>query len=196
MNSYIKIKMEFQEVLDKRTSVKKFSSKKPSIELIMKAIFSANMAPSSGNLNVLRYIIVEESKIIGKIADACQQEFIREAPYVVIVCSDLSQLKRMYDIRAEKYLRHNAGAAVENFLLKITELGLGSCWTGAFSESILKNHLNIPENVNIEVILPVGYEVGKVKTRQRYKQNLINRVFSNSWGNKYRPFTKVRREDV
>jgi len=188
--------MELQKALETRASVKRFSSKKPDISKIMEAIYAANMAPTAGNLHILKYIIVENSETIEKIAEACQQEFIKNAPYVVVICSDLSQLRRMYDARAEKYLRHNAGAAAENFLLKITDLGLGSTLVGAFSEPTLKNLLNIPEKVNIEVVLPVGYEMFPGKTKPRFRQTLINKVFANSWRSKYRHFAKVRRVDV
>ncbi len=184
--------MEFDEVIKRRTSVKKFFSKKPEIDKIIIAIDSANLAPSAGNLQLLKYIIVDDKKIIEKIADACQQDFIKQAPYLVVVCSDIRQLKRLYDARAETYSKHNAGAAVENFLLKITDLGLACCWVGAFSEPLIKDVLKIPEKNKIEVVLPVGY--GE-ELKQRYKHNLTNKIFYNFWENKHMPFNKVRRED-
>ncbi len=189
--------MEFQKILENRTSVKNYSSKKPAIENIIKAIEVANLAPAADNLQPLIYIVIEAPEKIGKIADACQQQFINKAPYVIVVCSNSKQLKIFDENRAEKYIKHNVGAAIENFLLKITELGLASCWVGAFSEITIRNLLNIPDSINIEAFLPVGYELVKGKTKQRFKRSLVNRIFFDSFGNKYyKPFIKIRRGDV
>ena len=192
--------MEFQKVLDKRASVKKFSSKKPAVENIIEAIFVANMAPAAGNVPELIYLVVDDKEKIGKIADACQQSFIAQSPYLVIVCSITKQAKRLYDLKDDKYLKHNVGASVENFLLKIVDLGLASCWVGAFSEPTIKNTLGIPDSMEIEVVIPVGYELITFKTRLKQpkpKYSLVNRVFFNSWGNKfYKPLIKIRRIDV
>jgi len=188
--------MDFDKLLEKRISIKKYSSKKPPLDKVMEAIEAANMAPAAGNLQILKYIIVENPETISKIADACQQQFIKDTPYVIVVCSDLKQVKKLYDIRADKYLKHNAGAAVNNFLLKITDLGLASNWVGAFSVTTIRNALQIPDNINVEVILPVGYELIKGKTKPRYKHTLTNKVFSETWQNKYKPFAKIRRADV
>ena len=189
--------MELQKALEKRTSVKNYSSKKPAIEEIIKAIEAANSAPAAANLQPLIYIIIEAPEKIAKIADSCQQQFINKAPYVVVVCSNPKQLKIFDENRAEKYIKHNVGAAIENFLLKIAELELASCWVGAFSEQILRNLLSIPDFINIEAVLPVGYEFVKGKTKQRFRRSLVNRVFFDSFGNKYyKPFVKIRREDI
>ncbi|MCK4721500.1 nitroreductase family protein, partial [bacterium] len=54
--------------------------------------------------------------------------------YIIVVCSDITQLKRSYGSRAEMYGRQQAGAVIENILLKVTDLKLASCWVGAFDE--------------------------------------------------------------
>lgn len=192
--------MEFQKVLEKRASVKKFSSKKPAIENIMGAIFAANMAPVAGNIPELTYLIVDDKEKIGKIAEACQQPFIAQISYVVVICSNIKQARRLYDVKDDKYLKHNVGASVENFLLKIVDLGLASCWIGAFSELTMRNTLGIPDAMEIEVVLPVGYELEAWKASPKQpkpKYSLVNRVFFNSWRNKfYKPLIKIRRGDV
>ena len=109
----------------------------------------------------------------------------------------INQLKKMYDKRSEKYIKHYVGAAVENFLLKITDMGLASCWVGPFSEETLRNHFSIPENNEIELIITVGYEFIKGKSKPKRKHSLVNRVFFEDWGNKFhKPLEKVRRKDI
>jgi len=184
--------MDFDNVIKKRASIRKFSSKKPKIENITQAIEAANMAPAPGNLQSLRFIIIENPETIEKIAEACQQSFVSQAHFLVVICSDPTQVERNYERRAKRYIKHHVGAAVENFLLKLIDLGLDSCWVGAFSDTTIKNLLRIPDNVDVEVVLPVGYKLVTDHKKQRNKQTLENRVFFETWKNKQKvPYRKV-----
>ena len=179
--------MEFDTVLKKRASVRKYSSKKVAPEDITDCVIASNLAPNPGNLQLLTYIIVNEKKLIEKLAVAAQQEFISEAPYIVVVCSNNKHISKLYEERADKYLKQHAGAAIENFLLKVTDLGLTSCWIGAFSDITVRDILHIPDDFEIEALLPVAYETTlvKTKTKQRLKHDLRMRVFFNSWKNRF-----------
>ncbi len=184
--------MSFQKLAEDRTSVRKYSNKKPKIEDIIRCINVANLAPSPGNLPLMRFIIVEDSDKIEKIADACQQQFIKQAQVVVVVCSDLKDAKIMYDKRANKYVKQHAGALIENFLLNAVDIGLASCWVGAYSDMMLKNLLKIPDEIDIEAVLPVGYTYKTDETKHRKKPEIENRLYFETWKNKFRkPFPKM-----
>jgi len=181
--------MDFDKVIEKRASIRKFSSKKPEIEKIIKIIDTGNKAPSPGNLPILRYIIIEEQDKIEKITESCQQSFIRQAPFVVVICSKSDQINRAYDIRATKYVKHHTGAVIENMLLKLTSMGLDACWVGAYSEVSLRNALKIPNNLEIEAIIPIGYPHISDRAKQKRKPKLYDRVFYETFGNTYKkPF--------
>ncbi|MBS3075723.1 nitroreductase family protein [Candidatus Pacearchaeota archaeon] len=189
--------MEFNEVIKKRASVRSYALKKPNIELVIKAIESSNLAPSPGNLDILRWMIVENKEKIAKIAEASQQEFIKQSQILVVFCSNSKKAKPIYDDRADKYTKHHAGAAIENFLLKITELGLATCWIGAYVDESIRDILKIPENIEIEAIFPIGYQAKLCKTKQKPKLSIFEKVFFEKWGNRYHfPLEKVRREDI
>ncbi len=178
--------MNLDKILKKRASIRNYSDKKPKYDKIIDAIEAASLAPSPGNLNILKFIIIEDKEKINKIAQACQQPFIKKALILVAVCSDSEKTNIMYDKRADKYIKQHAGAAIENFLLKITDMGLASCWIGAFSEITIKNTLKIPENITVEAILPIAYQHKTNKTKQKLKPNLGNIVYFDVWNNKYK----------
>lgn len=189
--------MKLNELSKKRASVKNYLKKKPDIDLIMQAIETANLAPSPGNLPILKYIIIEDPEKIKRISECCEQEFINDAPYVVIFCSDSGNIKNLYENRADKYIKQQAGAAIENFLLKIIELKLATCWVGAFSDEVLKMELKIPDFIEVEALFPIGYESKTHKTKQKPKPTLDSRIFFESYGNnKQLSYVKApRRED-
>ena len=186
--------MEFDDVIKKSGESKKFSLKKPSPEKMTELIITANHAPNPGNLHTLNYIVIDDPGIIAKIADYCQQDFIQKAPYIIIVCSNIKQAKKLYDKRAEKYVKHQVGFAVENILLKATNDGLACSITELFPEQILKDFLVISDNIEIELLLAIGYAYEKPK--YSYKPSLVTRVFFNQWGNRfYKPIRKLGREE-
>ncbi len=183
--------MDFNKVIKTRASIKNYSNKQVKDDKIIDAIESANFAPSPGNLSILKYIIIDNEEIKEKIAKACQQEFIKTASVIIVVCSDSKNVERMYDKRTEKYTRQHAGASIENFLLKITDMKLASCWIGAFSDATIKNALKIPDSINVEAVLPIAYPLKK-ETKQKSKPNLGNIVYFNKWENKYKkPIKKI-----
>ncbi len=186
--------MEFNDVIKKLGESKKFSLKKPAPEKITELIITANHAPNPGNLHTLNYIVIDDPSVIAKIADYCQQDFIQKAPYLIIVCSNIKQAKKLYDKRAEKYVKHQVGFAVENILLKATNEGLSCSIIELFPEQILKNFLLIPDHIEIELLLAIGQAYEKPKPLHRL--SLVTRVFFNQWGNRfYKPIKKLSRDE-
>lgn len=185
--------MDFEKVIKKRASVRRYSSKKVKLEQVIEIIEEAgNLAPSPDNLPIVRYIVVDDPKLIETIGDACQQQFVKQAPFLVVICTDSKDVEKAYDKRADMYTKHHAGAVIENMLLKITNMGLASCWIGAFSEDTIRNALQIPDNIGIEAVIPVGYQPVYDKSKQKRKPTVENRVYFNMWKNKhYKPYGKI-----
>lgn len=178
--------MDFDKVIKKRASIRDYSDKEVKYDKIIDAIEAANLAPSPDNIPILRYVLVEDKETINSLGDACQQDFIKDAPALVVVCSESEKTKLMFDKRADKYIKQHAGAAIENFLLKVTEMKLASCWVGAFSEVTVRNIVHVPENIDIEAILPIAYQTKADKTVQKPKIELGRIVYFESYGNKYK----------
>jgi len=187
--------MDFQKALNRRANVKKYTSKKPPIEDVIQAIEAANSIPGPSNLNVINYILVQDAGKIAEIAQGCQQNFISQIPYVLVICSNPKQLKKLFDNKTDKYLKHHVGASADTLSTKLNDLGLASCWIETFSDVTIKNLLTIPDHIEIELIISIGYQMGK--TIQRKKPSLFKKIFFDSWGNTYsKPIQRIRREDI
>ncbi len=176
--------MQLDRAIKTRHSCRSFSTKKVNWRDIIKAIDSARLAPLAGNIPTLKFLIVIEEEKIKQLAEACQQSFVGTVDYIVVVVTDPTQTKRSYDERGKKYCSQQAGAAIENFLLKITELGLATCWIGAFSDFQVKKILEIPNEMTVEALFPVGYEMPP-KGKQKAKPSLDQLLFFDKWKNKY-----------
>ncbi len=174
--------MELGKVMKNRHSVKKFKDKKPDWRDIIECIDAARYAPMAGSNYSLKFILVSDKSIIEKLADAAQQPFIAKAQYVVVACSNPSRTVNAYGERGKIYVRQQAGAAIQNFLLKIEEAGLSASWIGHFVEEQVKKILKIPEHVYVEAFFPIGYEFEKKYTRKE-KIDLDNILYFDEWEN-------------
>jgi nitroreductase len=184
--------MDLDKAIKERKSVRNFSTKSVSYRKIMDAVNAANYAPKAGNINTCKFIIVSDREEIKKLAKASQQDFIAKADWIVAVCSDTRQIEVSYEEeRGKRYGKQQAGAAIENFLLKITDLGLATCWVGAFDDEEVRRALQLPDYAEVEAIFPIGYEMPP-KSKQRKKPALEEVVYFDVWGNKMmRPFKKL-----
>jgi nitroreductase len=174
--------MELDKVIKNRRSVRKFKERKPDWRRIIECIDSARFAPMAGNNYTLKFIVVDDEERIKKIAKSCQQDFIAQAKYVVVACSNASRTTNEFGESGKVYCRQQAGAAIQNFLLKIVESGLSTCWIGHFAEEQIKKTLDIPKDVDVEALFPIGYESEKPRTR-KMKIDLDRILYFNSYGN-------------
>jgi nitroreductase len=184
--------MELDKAIQGRKSVRKYKNKKPDWRDIIECIDSARYVPLAGGIYSLKFIVIDDEKTIQKIADAAQQDFITEVKYVLVICSNAMRTIRNYEDKGEIYVRQQAGAAIQNILLKIEEKGLSTCWIGYFIEEQIKKILKIPEKVQIEALLPIGYEFRKEKPKKKIE--LDNILYFYKYENKQ--MKKISKLDI
>lgn len=183
--------MNFDSILKNRYSAKKYGTKKISLNQVMTVCEAARYSPMAGNIYTVRIIVVDDKKKKDEIAEsALRQYFIADAPYILVICSDIKNLSRSYENQAEKYARQQAGAAIENMLLRATSLGLASCWVGAFDEEKVKTILHIPDNIYVEALVPLGNQFKKEAPKRKPDLKMI--AFFNDWNQtQLKPTKKV-----
>jgi nitroreductase len=125
------------------------------VEAVLEA---ARWAPNGGNLQPWRFVVVLDSSRRRTIADAAYgQGFLAQAPVVITVCAVPDESASKYGPRGrELYCLQDTAAAAENILLAATELGLGSCWVGAFDETAIRRVLDIPQNWRPVALIALG----------------------------------------
>lgn len=151
--------MDVFEAIQGRRSVRKYQTKEISEELITKILSAAIMAPSAGNRQAWEFIIARDLKTKKALAQAAyDQVFIANAPVVIIVCANQRRSAQRYGSRGvELYCIQDSAAAIQNLLLMAYSLGLGTCWVGAFNESMVSKLLEIPDGIRPVALIPVGY---------------------------------------
>ncbi|MBS4016468.1 MAG: nitroreductase family protein [Candidatus Latescibacteria bacterium] len=149
--------MEFYEVIKSRKSIRKYKSD-PIPEPVLERILDAGrLAPSAKNIQPWKFIVVKDAQIKKQLVAACRnQEFIGQAP--VVICA--VALEKIAWCRMGGYWSSypvDLAIALEHIMLAATNEGLGTCWIGAYEEKEVKRILNIPEDVKVIALTPLGY---------------------------------------
>ncbi|HOK03653.1 MAG TPA: nitroreductase family protein [Victivallales bacterium] len=157
--------MNFFELIRNRRSVRRFKNKKIEEEKIRLLEESALRAPSSRGLNPWKFLFVKDKELIAKFAKAKEHgaEFLKGAQLAVVVCAD----RDVSDVWIE-----DCSIASIYIQLAAEELGLGSCWAqirnrfrnkDEKARDYLAKLLSLPENIEIESIIGIGYPLYKPK---------------------------------
>lgn len=161
--------MELSDAIKTRRSIRKFDpAKDVTNDQIRKILEAGILAPSSGNTQCWRFIVIRDKKTRSRLStDAGHQSFIKEVPVVVIVCADLNASAAYGSRGIETYSLQDTAAAIQNMLLTITEMGLAACWVGAFNEDGASQVLGLPKDLRPLAMLPIGYPAESPKMPRR-----------------------------
>ncbi len=151
--------------IEERRSVRQFEETKIPEATIGRLLASAHLAPSAGNLEPWKFVVVRRDDLKNRLVQAAYgQDFLASAPVCIVVCADPARSASRYGERGAKlYCIQDTAAAVQNILLTATAYGLGSCWVGAFDEEQVKESLDLDDNLRPVAIIPVGYPAGEVE---------------------------------
>ena len=160
--------MELNEAIKKRRSIRAYQTKDVPEKVVEKLIEVASYAPSAGNIQPWKFVIIRKANVIMKLAQAAHQGFIEEAPLVIVICANEKRAEVGYGLRGKGlYCIQDTAAATQNILLTAYSLGLGTCWVGAFDEDQARKAVNAPKEMRPVAIIPVGYPNESPTQRKR-----------------------------
>ncbi len=150
--------MDILRAVKERRSVRDFQRRNIPEELIEKLMEALIWAPSAGNLQARKFYFVKDEKTRKRLAAAAlNQNFIGEAPLVIVGCTD-SRISFKYGERGvHLYSIQDVALSIMGMMLVAYENGLGSAWVGAFREEEVVKILGMPKHLRPVAIVPVGY---------------------------------------
>jgi len=176
--------MDTLECINTRRSVRSFLDKPVEFDKVSMILEAGHAAPSAGNLQDWKFILVTDTAIIKLISEHCTgQYWAGEAPVMIIVCANVERQETYYGLRGKRFYNiQDAAAAAQNILLAAHTLELGACWIGAFDEIKVSDILSIPRDARPVAIIPLGYTMDVPKAP--IKVPLKDAVYFNRFGNK------------
>jgi nitroreductase len=172
--------LDVVECIESRTSIRSFKPDPVDDLMLDEALRAANLAPSAGNLQARDFVVVKNIHTKKALAKAAyDQDFVRSAPAVIVVCANLDRIDHYGDRGRTLYCLQDTAAAIQNMLLFLHSKGIGSVWVGAFDEGKAVEALGLPEHARPVAIVPIGYPAERGVRRRRLSQSRI--VHMEKW---------------
>jgi nitroreductase len=164
--------MNVLDAIRTRKSVRKYRNKTVEEDKLLAVLEAGRLAPSASNRQEWRFIIVKDREAKKKLAEAANsQSFIAEASVVIVACAKTDEHvmrcgQACYPI--------DVAIALDHITLVAVDLGLGTCWIGAFDEKEVKQILDIPAEIRVVALMPLGYPYdSSVANKKRLALNKI-----------------------
>lgn len=178
--------MEFKEILQKRISCRKYDGRPVEREKLVAILEAARLAPSAHNSQRWMFIAVDDPEKRAQVAQAIMFEeykinaFAPNVPaFIVLVKLSHAELPKYAEDypKASRMWDCDIGIAAQQICLAATDLGLGSVIMGMLHEEELKRALDIPEELEVPLVIGLGYpQSAEVRLRPRKELAEIARL--------------------
>lgn len=161
--------MNFMEIAKKRYAVRSYTTQKVETEKLAQILQAAHVAPTAGNLQPVRLLVVQSEESLKKLSKGAD---IYSAPLAIIVAVDRSKAwVRPFDQKQTTDI--DAAILTDHMMLQATELGLGSVWICYFKPEVIREEFALPIHWEPINILAIGYSEGKAADPERHHQTRI-----------------------
>jgi nitroreductase len=178
--------MHFEDVIRERRSIRRYKDKDLPLSVVGEILDIAKHTPSSGNIQNWKTIVVKDPEMRQQLAEASMEQYwMVEAPVFLVICNDYDKVKDHYPVLGKMYSIQNCAAFAYAITLAAHDFGVASCWVGAFDNEKVQRLLGIPDNVDPEIIISLGYSDDMKAQQLRDEVKYI--CFHEKWGAKFKP---------
>ena len=180
----------FLEEIGKRRTIREFSDRPVSLEILKNCIKTAASAPSGANKQPWQFIIVKDPRVKTKIREAAEKEekefytqratkewledlnqfgtdwhkpFLEIAPYLIVVFRQIYDVEDDGSQRKNYYVSESVGIASGFLLAALHNAGLATLTHTPSPMNFLSEILERPANEKAYLLIPVGYPAEDTK---------------------------------
>lgn len=152
------MKKECMAELATRQSIRKFTDAPVSDEVVQNILKMALQAPSAGNRQPWRIVVVRDRDKLEELSQAAlNQKFIATCQVLLGIFGVPEESAERYGDRGrDLYVLQDTAALTYALLLGIHYNGLGGCWIGAFDDDLVAKAFNAPPGYRPVAMIPVG----------------------------------------
>jgi nitroreductase len=161
--------MKFDEIIEKRYSVRSYSTKKVEDEKIEAILQAVKHAPTAKNCQPQKIYVIKSETELEKLRAIVSNNF--GAPVVMIICGDMEKACILKS-NGRNFIETDCSIIQTYMMLKATELGLGTCWIGRFMPEEIKQTFNLSDSEVPFGILLVGYTVDDCEPSPRHFERI------------------------
>jgi nitroreductase len=157
--------MDFRDLIRHRYSVRAYSPDPVDEELLHQVLEAGRLAPTAANRQAFRIIVIRTAGREQALKRIYPKDWFVNAPLVVCVCGipDKNWVRR----DGRNYNDVDVSIVMDHIVLQAADLGLGTCWVGAFDPEAARELLQLPSGVEPVAFTPLGYAADAPRPKQR-----------------------------
>jgi nitroreductase len=171
--------VEVFEAIKNRRSIRRFTDQPLPKEALEKLLEAARWAPSGGNLQRWRFVVVISPAVKQLIKKFAPGIFDMPAAFIIIC---IETVKRAHHKDQGTYLADSSMAA-QNIMLQAHAMGIGTCVALSYAKVAIREILRLPEGVEPMLLVTLGYpaEAPEPPTRRPLKELAFVDEYGKEW---------------
>ena len=145
--------MNFEDIIRRRTSVRKFSDKSIEKEKLYMILEAGRLAPTAKNSQPIKIYVVQSEDGINKIDNCTRCRY--GAGTVLIICGNKDSAYHKGDYSTYEM---DSCIVATHMMLEATNIGVDNIWIESFDSDVLRREFNIPYEFIPVCLLPLGYK--------------------------------------
>ncbi len=157
--------MEYQKLVSARYSVRAYQSDPVPDDVLERILEAGRLAPTAANRQAFRILVIHTAGRESELGRVYPQEWFVQPPLGMGVVALPGENWVRSDGR--NYCDVDAAIVMDHLILAAAELGLGTCWIGAFDPAAAREVLGLPDDVEPIVFTPLGYAADEPRAKKR-----------------------------
>ena len=157
--------MNFNELIQKRYSVRAYCPDPIEPEKLDMILQAARLAPTAANRQPFQLLVIHTDRCLEELKSVYDEPWFIQAPIIIGICSLPSKAWIRSD--GKNYADVDAAIVMDHIILAATDLGIGTCWIGAFDPDAARKAFGLPAGVEPVAFTPVGYPADQLRTKIR-----------------------------
>ena len=157
--------MSFIKLARKRISVRGYKNRAVDEKDLLQVLEAGRIAPSAANRQPWHFIVLRDEAHRKELAEVYGKEWFWQAPVIIVVCIEPEKAWCRGD--GKSFVDVDGAIAMDHMTLCATDLGLGTCWIGAFDPEKLHTILKLPASIEALAMTPLGHPDDKGREKKR-----------------------------
>jgi len=157
--------MEYQELIQKRYSVRAYKSDPIEEDKLEKVLNAARLAPTAANRQPFQILVIHTDGKQEALKKIYRKDWFVQAPLLICAVGIPGKSWVREDMR--RYLDVDVAIVMDHLILAATNLGLGTCWIAAFNAKAAREILELPDEVEPLIFSPLGYPADELGAKER-----------------------------
>lgn len=189
--------MNVFEAIRNRRSIRRYKTDPLDDKTVQTILEAAHWAPSWGNMQCWRFIVVRNPEIKSQVADTLTRikidnelvenaatRAMKQAPVLIVLCAEMNKAGCRTDgtpvtDKGDYWYMFDIALAMENLALAAHALGLGTVIVGGFDAPKVAKILGVPSGFCVVTMTPLGVpdHKGQVSPRKQLSDVLYKEKF-------------------